>query len=80
MEYITIVLYSLFLFFAIFLATYNFLYAQRVGAVSRKLGFGLPRLLKAALKTNTIISIIATVVLTFIFLEALFSLELPTFQ
>lgn len=79
MEYINLIFYSLFLFFSICLATYNFLYAQRAGAVSKKLGFGLPRLLKAALKTNTIISIVATIVLTFIFLDALLSLELPTF-
>ena len=79
MEYINLIFYSLFLFFSICLATYNFLYAQRAGAVSKKLGFGLPRLLKVALKTTSIISIAATVVLTLIFLETLLSLELPTF-
>ena len=79
MEYINLIFYSLFLFFSICLATYNFLYAQRVGAVNKKLGFGLPRFLKAALKTTSIISIAATVVFSFIFLEALLSLDLPTF-
>ena len=79
MEYINLIFYSLFLFFSICLATYNFLYAQRVGAVNKKLGFGLPRFLKAALKTTSIISIVVVLILTLIFLETLLSLELPTF-
>ena len=79
MEYINLIFYSLFLFFSICLATYNFLYAQRADAVSKKLGFGLPRLLKAGPKTNTIISIVIVLILTLIFLETLLSLELPTF-
>lgn len=80
MEYINLIFYSLFLFCSICLATYNFLYAQRAGAVSKKLGFGMPRLLKAALKTNTIISIVVVLILALIFLETLLLLELPTFQ
>lgn len=79
MEYTNLIFYSLFLLFSLFLALYNFAYAQRVSSSSYKLGFLLPRLLRRALKTNAIISFVTTAIITMLFLEALLSLDLPTF-
>ena len=79
MEYANLIFYSLFFLFSLFLALYNFAYTQRVGSSSYKLGFLLPRILRRALKTTTIISFVTTVIIAILFLGALFALNLPAF-
>lgn len=77
MEFVKLIVYSLFFATAVFLVMFNVLYSFRIYSANYRLGFSMPRFLKRALEINVLIAFTVAVIIALVLANTLASIRIP---